>query len=406
MSSKTDWKLHQVNYAENYVHLGISVAAYAREYDLNLNSARRAMGGKDEINKLRMDIKAGAHPTYAQMKAKGQRPLDRKSDRSGSDHQAKSDHSDRSATQGDRSAKPGATRPSKRSQQGAKDARGAIGNADQKKGNRGATRPNNPNTVTVIHGDYADPLEIDRELFDLAMSIAHGNDDLVISQSRHLLMVRNQNSMYQSVVRDYDAGKPWRDPETGSIIPRAQAEYQAIYGPASKIAELEAIIGQRKRGIAKQRLADHQQAMAEREAHPLTLAERITYTRQFMDRRDAEGLTAIETARLFEREGISLPRSLQVELAREVSWMEPLVDAAGGVTDEELEAQSREYLEKQRHITEAWLPARREEVSAALAAELATQAGDMLQEDDFEENPEEAWIDLDNDLTDDIEVWE
>lgn len=412
MSSKTDWKWHQVNYAQNYVHLDISVAAYAREYELNLNSARRSMGGKDEIEKLRADILAGAHPDLAGLskkpiknpannKAKPAKS-DRKSDRSTSDQLPKSDHSDRSPAEADHPSDQGVSSDAGRSPRGAERARPGNETPNRKKAGAGSARQKNHAQVTVISCDYADPLKVDREIFELALSIAQGDEDLVLSQARHLVMVRAQNKMSADIARDYDSGNPWKDSETGLIIPRAQAEYQAVFGTAQRIAEQEANLTRRKLGMRKQALDERKQALAERELHPLTLAERIEYTRVFMDRREAEGLTAIETARLFEREGISLPRSLQVELAREVSWLEPAVDADGGITDEELEQQSRKYLEEQREVMESWLPARREEVEAVLAAELAIQAGDMLNEDEFEENPED-WVDLDPESKE--EVW-
>ncbi|WP_139157128.1 MULTISPECIES: DegT/DnrJ/EryC1/StrS family aminotransferase [unclassified Leclercia] len=236
-------------------------------------------------------------------------------------------------------------------------------------------------------GGYCSLLEMDDDIVELALATGLDNRDLVLAQGRYMTMYRKQNQILKKIAEDYDSS-PWVD-EEGQPMPRDQVEAQAIFGTSQRMTELESAIARHKLGLMKfeldrqkQALDARKQALAEWNRHPMPLAERIEHTRAIMKHRVDNELSALETARLFDLEHLEYPPSLHAEMLKEVSWIEPTAHKEGGVTDEELEAESRAYREQQR-VREEWLLARNEEITGIIANEAAHQAGELLQEDDF-----------------------
>lgn len=81
---------------------------------------------------------------------------------------------------------------------------------------------------------------------------------------------------------------------------------------------------------------------------------------QLLDKASNEGMTAAETAELFERAGIEATFSVKQRTRAELAFAEP-AEPDGGMTDDELEALSAEYAEKAQAESD-WLAERREEV--------------------------------------------
>jgi hypothetical protein len=154
---------------------------------------------------------------------------------------------------------------------------------------------------------------------------------------------------------------------------------QAEMAPAQRLSELERIIGNRKSAIWRRRQAEH-------ERHPYNKNERMYLTIKILENRKKNAWSALETAQELELKGLKLPRFLELEVAREVGFIEPVTDTDGGISEAELEAQAQAYMLKQKEIIEDWLPTRRAEVAAALAAEIAQQSSEQIDEDDF--NPQ------------------
>lgn len=160
-------------------------------------------------------------------------------------------------------------------------------------------------------------------------------------------------------------------------MPLEMALMQAATAPAQRLAELERFIGSRKQAVWRKQ-------QEERERHPLTLEQRLALTAEIIQQRIDNGWTALETANRLSLQGLSMPKQLEMEVAREVGFIEPITDTDGGISDAELEEQSRAYMAAQKEIMGSWLPQRREEVAAALAAEVAHQGGGAIEEDDFD----------------------
>lgn len=180
-------------------------------------------------------------------------------------------------------------------------------------------------------------------------------------------------------------------------MPLTMAVMQTEMAPAQRLAELERYMGTRKTSQWNQRRAEFER-------------EREATTEAILAKRNENGWSALETAQALELKSLKLPRSLELEVAREVSFIEPITDADGGISDAELEAMSRAYMAEQKEIMEVWLPNRRAEVAAAVAAEAARQNSELLGEDDFNPLPDDelsgtGWDDDGETLTEVAEEW-
>jgi len=100
--------------------------------------------------------------------------------------------------------------------------------------------------------------------------------------------------------------------------------------------------------------------VAEKERVQSTPAYVATLTSELFDQAEAEGMSAVDTAAMFERSGLAVPFSLQQRVRAELATFEP-PEPEGGMTDDELERLSLEYEEEIEGEVE-WLEQRREEV--------------------------------------------
>ena len=453
--AKTDWQYHIDNYLENYAS-SMTLAQYADANGLNPNTARREM--KPAINVALASLPADQKPSSKrktpprptaepatqdatikvgkllrgkvramsaeQRTTRGERDQnsDQNSDQNGSDQ----NFDQRAAGKSGRSKKgedkpepapdkaPGKGRGKKKG--GDTRADHSASARDQNFRDHCPTRPNDAANVTVYgsfggahtldFGGYCSLLEMDDDIVSLAVATGMDNRDLILAQGRYMTMYRKQNQILKRMEEDYSSA-PWVDDE-GMPMPKDQAEAQAIFGTSQRMTELEAAIARHKLGLMKleldrqkQAIELRKQALAEWNRHPMPLADRIERTRALMLQREEQGLSALDTARLFDLESLEYPPSLHAEMLKEVTWIEPTADQEGGVTDDELEAESRAYREQQRQVREEWLPARNEEIAAIIANEAAHQAGELLQEDDFNGTGDGVLVDEDDNWTPD-----
>lgn len=468
--AKVDWEEHRRRHREEYPEL--TVPAYAREFGLNPDSARRNMrsvkgeaggksvaakspatapqksdrfsesdrSGKDKSDRQRKvaTIKKNAKISTASEGARvaagkaATQKSDRfsESDRQKSDRSAKNDRqkSDRSA-EGDRQATSGAggekVVKSKRYRRGAAVAGEGAPRTDEQPAeqipeveNTKSDRFSPPNyrngevvacmeplTAQDHTGGYVSYLNMDDDILEAAIALSSDDGDLTLASGRYLQLFRCKEKARKKAIEDYRDGQKWCYPGTETEMPLEMAVMQTETAPAQRLAELERIIGTRKAALWRQ-------AQVERELHPYTKRERLNFTTEILQKRRVNGWSALETAQELEMMGLSLPDSLKMEVAREVGFIEPITDTDGGISDAELEEQSRAYMAGQKEVMGNWLPHRREEVAAALAAEVAHQNGDLVDEEDFDpldhvDVPPPDWGDDDDEpLTPVTEEWE
>ena len=114
--------------------------------------------------------------------------------------------------------------------------------------------------------------------------------------------------------------------------------------------------------------------VAEKERIQATPAYVATLTSELFEKSEQEGMSAVDTAALFERSGLAVPFSLQQRVRAELALVEP-PEPEGGVSDDELERLSREYQEEIEGEVK-WLEQRREEVEKIHQTKAQEKHGD------------------------------
>ncbi|MGL5224865.1 MAG: hypothetical protein ACRC8Q_05985 [Aeromonas sp.] len=264
-----------------------------------------------------------------------------------------------------------------------------------------------PLTAQNHTGGYVTYLNMDEDILGAALALATDDGDLTLANGRYLQLLRCKENARKRAQDDYEAGKTWCYPGTETEMPLEMAVMQTETAPAQRLAELERFIGTRKATLWRQ-------AQAERELHPYTKRERLNFTTEILQKRKVNGWGALETAQELEMMGLSLPESLKMEVAREIGFIEPIADTDGGISDAELEEMSRAYMAEQTEVMGTWLPERRRALEEALAAEVAHQNGELIDEADYIEIPSDEQkrdeqlveFDGDDDLTQVAEEWE
>lgn len=426
-----DWQFHISNYVENFAD-SMSLVEYAVANDLNRNSARRSMGAAVAAA---LEAKGGAAKATAKAASEAadtglkmgkvvrrevrqmvadkreKKAAKRSSDRS--DHvirSSDSDESDRVITSAARispdqlgkrsgaAAKPAPARDAKakggrsgRPRGEGEHERGMVGEYLGNSGDQSPTRPKNGRggARSTTLGRYATLTGIDPAIMEMVASPDYITHELTLTRARLADMYQTRGEALEKIRNDYSKGGPWLD-DTGAAMPKEQALMQVVFGTSQPITELEKSIHRQattliKLSLEREKLElDRRKLELEERSRPhFTHAERIELTRKIFDQRDVDGLTALETARLFDRAGLPYPASLHAEVLREVTWIEPTGDNQDGVSLEELERQAREYQAHKLHEEQEWLPAREKAITQFVANEAARAAGELVGEEDF-----------------------
>lgn len=401
--TKHNWEEHKKRYLEEYPEL--TLAAYAALFGLNPSTTRRAMRG----------IKSAAKGNVVQQPKSQPK----------SDHSSGNDHlpSDRPAEE--LCASPITKKPSKTIKSG-RYKRKALwdgGEHTQQNDHQLTATPLVGNTendhiepltdfgnkmaqyiesLTAQNhtGGYVSPINLDDDIQKAALELAGDNREFALAYGRYLQLNRCKENVVKEVKAAYANGEVWFYPGTKTPMPLTMAIMQAEMAPAQRLAELERYMGTRQTSLWNQRRAEFEQER---------LREREAMTEAILAKRSASGWSALETAQALELKSLKLPRSLALEVAREVSFIEPITDTDGGISDAELEEMSRAYMAEQKEIMEVWLPNRRAEVAAAVAAEAARQNSELIDEDDFnplsDELSDTGWDEDGETLTEVAEEW-
>ena len=430
-----DWQFHINNYVDHFAD-SMSLVEYALANDLNRNSVRRSMGAavaaaleaKGAAARATAEGAQGADLKMGKVVRREVRKMvtEKREEKAAEDAKGGPDHVIRSGGGGAADqpiTSSGSTSPDQQRKRAAGSAKPAATRGAAKKGGRsdqargeGAgesvvvgeylgnsedqtpTRPKNRRggARNVLLGRYASQFGIDPEMLEMVSSDEYADDELTLARARLAGMYKTRGEALQKIRKDYSKGGPWLD-DNGAAMPKEQALMQVEFGTSQPITELEKSIHRQKATYIKLamdseklELERRKLALAEWSRHPLSLAQRIARTAELLELRNQEGLTAIETATLFNREGIDLPDALHAEMIKEISWLEPRAEQGSGITEEELERESRAYREKMRVQTGEWLSGRNEEISGIIAEEAAHQAGELLGEAAFKKDAQEG----------------
>lgn len=381
---KTDWTFHRANYAVNYPSL--SVAGYARLFDLNPNTAKAGLRGaltdpaNERINFSEYDPIIGEQ-LADKTKTKGKktdRIVDLSMDRITPDtpfrsvadgsqkNRAKSNKYENYFQDGE-----GATesRPEKKVK---------ILKADRSKVDRSGEKRRVVEEFTLPAlgeswakynaGGYTSMFNIPPEIQMMAIAPSSGIGDLlVLAKSRYFLMWKQQGDIVAKIEALYSEGGTHYMGD-GEPMPKEMALSQALFGPSQRMTELESVITRMEVQAASEQ-AKTQQVAFQKAAFAL---------------RKEKDLSAIETANLIESNGFEVPKALLVEVKHEVALIEQVYDDnEGGITEEELEAESRAHQAKREYQRKIWLPARVTQIEKILADEEMKQSEMQISEEDF-----------------------
>ena len=378
MAVKTDWEFHIQNYVEHFSKQGVTPTQYARELGLPEGSARR-------------NLKAFA-PEKQPSRSGEKKP------RSAASRSAKSNNEKTAKTK----AKKASERDGKRtpeSRSGSSDRKTSTPRVRARNRRRGGSVNNfnpetglysfkNGNDAGIVHGGYASFVNLSPEVREAAEELANGRGGVeLLATARYLEMTKSLRIIAEDVEANYSKEPP--EPsfdEEGREQSKDRALATVLIGPSQRMTELEKALDSIKLNREKLELEKRKLSIACHQLNPTSKAEQIEITKELLQRRIDEDLTALETAKLFEIEGVRAPHILTKEAEREIHLIEPEVDDEGGVTDDELEAEAREYLaESDSDIMD--LPNRRKRIKEKLLQESLEQAAGMLSESEFDQVP-------------------
>lgn len=404
-----DWEFHKKQYAEVYAPQNVSKAEYARLFNLPANSARRIFSAvkvdkpepakatkkKPKADDINAGVRAVVHQKAREVNARNRKKLkEMESDRqTAGDHPEKSDHIAEKQPKKKKVITSKSDHPKKENTDKSigydSDIQG-VGHASQSdpENDQNSADPRadhgaghligqGDRLARLAFGAAAEFVGLDPEIQQVATLLTSSIGIATLQSGRLLQMTRTQNALIKEINECYAEGKAWKDAFDNDIS-KERAMSECVFGYSEQITQLETSIN-RTLLVSRKLEAD------EREAHPMTKAQRIARTRELMFDRDKHKWPASYLAYRLEAEGLKVPLSIELEMKKEISWMAPPVDTEGGITDEELERQTQAYMEKREHTRTQWLPQRKEEVSAMLAAELSHQQGDLISEGEFTE---------------------
>ncbi|BDN92082.1 hypothetical protein KAM479_27090 [Aeromonas caviae] len=384
--TKTDWTFHRANYAVNYP--GLSVAGYARQFDLNPNTAKAGLRGaltdpaNELINLSEYDPRTGER-LADKTKTKGKktdRTVDLSMDRITPDTPLRSATDE--APKNKNKAKSNRYNDEIQGDEGTAEShpekKVKILKANRSKVDRSGEKRRVVEKFTLPAlgeswanynaGGYTSMFNIPPEIQMMALAPSSGIGDLLaLAKSRYFLMWKQQGDMVAKIEALYSEGGTHYMGD-GEPMPKEMALSQALFGPSQRMTELESVITRMEVQAASEQ-AKTQQVVFQKAAFAL---------------RKEEALSAIETANLIEANGFEVPKALLLEVKREVALIEQVYDDnEGGITEEELEAEARAYQAKREYQREIWLPARVAQIEKMLADEAMKQSEMQISEEDF-----------------------
>lgn len=241
---------------------------------------------------------------------------------------------------------------------------------------------------STIHGGYARLAQLDPDLVEVASSVDPASlaNELVTARSQYLSMVRFVGEQRQILIEQYARGEKKKDFDDNEI-PLEKALGDLEFGTAGKIRSLEGSITMMVSTHAKIIKDFTSLRHKEHELPAVSSRAALSITQRLYHEKEDKGWTALQTAREFERHGVPVPKTILIEAEREIVTYEAPVDDTG-ITDDELDRQTAEYMAKQQKYMEQELPERREKLAEVFDAMAEAEEGGSP--DDDQEEAEEG----------------
>lgn len=255
---------------------------------------------------------------------------------------------------------------------------------------------------TLTHGGYSDACKLDPKFVAIAKEIELTSlaNELVAARAQYMTMLNYLGRGTEIIQARYDDDDPICDSE-GNAVPMESEIMKLLFGTSDKLRNLEASMANMVTTAARVQKELTLVDLKEREAKALTEADILSIQSDILDERQLNDWSAVDTVKEMEKNGVPIPNFLLFEAKKEIADYVPPVED-GGVTDEELETLSRDYIQKQREVEGDWLPARREEVRAVFDAMDRHDAG-IVDDDQATSNDDD--IKLMNDAFADISTF-
>ncbi|MFQ2155954.1 MULTISPECIES: trigger factor [Aeromonas] len=379
---KTDWTFHRANYAANYPSL--SVAGYARQFDLNPNTAKARLRGalndpaNERVNLTEYNPIIGERLAGKTKGKKMDRSIAMSMDRITPDtphhsvayeKQKNNEKSDgyKNFFQGSESVEE--LRSEKKTKILKTDRSKIDRSGEKRRVVEEFTLPTLGKSWAKYNaGGYTSMFNIPPEIQMMAEAPSNGIGNLlVLAKSRYYLMWKLQGDMVEKIEALYAEGGTHYMGD-GEPMPKEMALSQALFGPSQRMTELESVITR----------------MEVQSASEQTKTLQADFQKAAFTLRKEGNLSAIETANLIEANGFEVPKALLLEVKREVALIEQVYDDnKGGITEEELEAASQTYRLKMEYQEKIWLSARRKQLEKMFVEEAIKQDEIQISEDDF-----------------------
>jgi hypothetical protein len=344
--AKHDWEVIYKQYLQAIKDTpALSMAEFARNNDLNVNSARRSL---NKI-KARLDNEGDRSPLKPDRSPK-KNPAKKAPRKSKSPLKSVSN-----ATQQEVNA-----RAIVGIEQHEKDSRKVTDHfkaptREQVTGSKVSTRGRKGKGVK--HGAYMELAKINPDLVKAAILLNQDDGVTTLMSARYLQMRLTLSEMIEAIERDYGDNNPWKD-ENGNVIPKSKAYANALFGTSTAFTELEGKMDNAKLKREKLELDREKLDLEKHEAHPLTKVSQIERTKELLKYRAENELSAVDASYLFELEGLAVPRTLVAEADKEISLRQMVKEDLPEVTAEELDQMMLDYEVQKQEWSGDWLAER------------------------------------------------
>ncbi|MCG3884147.1 hypothetical protein I3271_05555 [Photobacterium leiognathi] len=256
------------------------------------------------------------------------------------------------------------------------------------------------NRFSMVHGGYAQIINLDQDIIDTVVQIDPLNlaNEIIAARAHYLNLQRFLALERDAIIERYDDNDPIMgfDGKPVSITKvLGDLEYSAagkLRAAETSIGALSATAARIQCDVAKILIKDHETAVHDTKTE-------LDIRNSIMIEAEQKEWSALQTAKACEKFGIRVPVTVLEEMKREIATYEPPVDD-NGLSDDELDAICLEYEKKQSEYVSHEVPARRERLQKLIDEQNAKENGGIVnQATSEEEQPDHSLDDEADDET-------
>lgn len=344
--AKHDWEVIYKQYLQAVKDApALSMAEFARNNDLNVNSARRS------LNKIKARLdgegdRSPSKPDRSPKKTPAKRAIKNDKKPTKSISKATQQEVNARAIEGIEQHKKDSLKVTDHFKAPTREQ--VTGSKTNTRGRKGKG---------VRHGAYMDLAKINPDLVKAAILLENDDGVTTLMSARYLQMRLTLSEMIEAIERDYGNDSPWKD-DNGNAIPKSKAYANALFGTSTAFTELEGKMDNAKLKREKLKLDRQKLAFEMDLAHPLPKVDQIARIKELIQYRNDNELSAVDASYLFELEGLPIPRTLAAEADKEISLRQPVKEDLPETTAEELDQMMLEFGQQKQEWAGDWLSER------------------------------------------------